>query len=78
MIGQFGFFGLPPSDAKGKLAIENECKNISTRYNFFEFWAKSHNFHIVIIRLLCFESERKSENCIFVAEKLGFEYLLYR
>ncbi len=34
VIGQFGCSGLPPSDAKGKLAIENEAKNISTRYNF--------------------------------------------
>ncbi len=30
VIGQFGCSGLPPSDAKGKPAIESERKNIST------------------------------------------------
>ncbi len=34
MIGQFSCSGLPPFDAKGKPAVENECKNISTGYNF--------------------------------------------
>ncbi len=33
------------------------------------------NFQILIITLLCFESESYSENCDFVAEKLDFEYL---
>ncbi len=28
-----------------------------------------------MIRLLCFESERNSENCNFVAKKLDFEYI---
>ena len=30
MIGQFGCSVLPPSDAEGMLAIESECKNISS------------------------------------------------
>ena len=44
VIGQFGFSGLPPSDAKprkGKPTIESERKNISTWDNFFNSWSKS-------------------------------------
>ncbi len=58
-IGQFGCSGLPSSDAKGKPAIENEPrKNISTWNNFFLILVQIvRNFQIVMIRLLCYESE---------------------
>ena len=39
VIGQFGCSGLPPSDAKGKPAIESERTSISTWYNYFNSWS---------------------------------------
>ena len=73
VIGRLACSVSPPSDAKGILAIENEHKNISTWYKFLNSGLNHTNFQIVMTRLLCCESERKSN---FVAEKLDLEYLL--
>ncbi len=76
VIGQFGSSSVLPPDTKGKLAIESEHQNISTWYNFIKNSLLNHTTCIVMVRLLCFESERKGKNCNIVAEKLDLEYLL--
>ena len=60
VIGRFGRSGLPPSDTQDEPGFENEHKNISNSLQLFEFWV-TQSFQIVMIRLPCFESERKSE-----------------
>ncbi len=59
-VGQFGCSVVPPSDAKGMLAIESEYKNISAWYNFLSSGLNHTKLpQIVMIRMMCFESERK-------------------
>ncbi len=79
VIGQFGCSGLPPSEAnfgQGEslpLKVNVKISQLGTTFLILQI---IRNFQIVMITLLCFESESESENCNFInAEKLDFEYL---
>ena len=64
-----------PLTQRGSLPLKMHVKILQLATTF-EFWVNYTKLSNVMIRLSCFESERKSKNCNFVAEKLDLEYLL--